>query len=639
MVRAMTLDQVLDDALRLHNAGTMEAADRAYMSAINRFPDSAEARFRRGILHLGAGRFATAATLFRQALALAPEARFYLCLGTALERDGRIQAARAAYREAIGFAAAGPAPELADAQFGLGCCNYLLGQIEGAIAAYGAAVAARPGFSAAWYNLGVALNALKRPHEAAEAFRGAVRADPDNAEAWVNLAFALKNIGQPQAALLACEEARARGLTHPALLLNQGSALHGLYRYEEAIETLTAAMQAAPDQADTYVSLAGVLHDCGQHERAIEVASRALDLTPDYAPALLNRGLALHALGRLEEAIADRRAVLRRIPDHADAHFDLASSLLISGRLREGWEEHEWRWQRPPMMPRDFSQKLWRGEAIAGQTILLHAEQAYGDTLQFVRYAPMVAALGARVVLEVPTALTRLFSCLPGLAAVIAQGAALPDFDLHCPLLSLPLAFGTTLATVPAEIPYLSADPALVAKWQGRLPAAEGSLRVGLVWAGEPRPEMIEAHRIDRRRSMKLADFSPLAAIPGVRFISLQKGSPAAQVAAPPAGMTIFDPMPEVMDFADTAAIIAGLDLVIAVDTSVAHLAGALGKPVWLLSRFDGCWRWLRERRDSPWYPSLRLYRQENPGAWGAPIAAITEDLRRLAQGSTARAA
>ncbi len=261
----------------------------------------------------------------------------------------------------------------------------------------------------------------------------------------------------------------------------------------------------------------------------------------------------------------------------------------------------------------------------ADRTILLHAEQGYGDTLQFCRYVPLVAQR-ARVVLGVPTALRRLMASLPGDKLIVTEDDALPPFDLHCPLLSLPLAFGTTLATIPATIPYLRADRLLTARWRKRLTALPG-LKVGLVWAGESSQAMADAQARDRRRSIPLARLARLGDVPRVSLVSLQKGAAATQAREPPAGLTIHDWTDELTDFADTAALVAGLDLVISVDTAVAHLAGALGKPVWVLNRADACWRWLRDRSDSPWYPTVRLFRQPTHGDWDPVITEVAAAL------------
>ncbi len=619
----MTLDQILENAATLQQSGAVEAAERAYLVAISHFPDSAEARYRRGLLHLSQNRSATAAILFRQALALAPAPRFYLSLGAALEQDGRPQAAAAAYREAVAGA-----PDLMEAKFGRGRCQHLMGQIEAAVATYREVLAARPQASPVWFNLGMALHALRRPAEAASAFRAAVTSAPDNAEAWVNLAFMLELADQPEAALRACEEARAAGVALPALLVNHASALRALGRFEAAIALCTEILRQTPGDADAYATLTATLAEMGQYDRAIATADLALEYHPGLARVESNKGIALLGLGRIEAAIAALRRGVAANPADPDIAVNLGLALLASGtHMREGFALFEHRRRQVTAATRSFSRPCWQGEDITGRTLLLHAEQGFGDTLQFIRYVKLVAASGARIILEVQPELVRLCAALPGVAQVVATGAALPDFDLHCPLLSLPHVFGTDLASIPAAIPYLTVDPALANLWASRLSTGPG-VRVGLVWAGHAQSHRAYARRIDPRRSLALAALAPLGAVPGIAFVSLQKGAPAEELANPP--FAIADPMAEVADFADTAAIIAGLDLVISVDTAVAHLAGALGKPVWMLSRFDGCWRWLRERQDSPWYPTLRLYRQPSPGDWAPAIAALAADLTQL---------
>jgi hypothetical protein len=317
-------------------------------------------------------------------------------------------------------------------------------------------------------------------------------------------------------------------------------------------------------------------------------------------------------------------------PDYADAHFNLAASLLLVGQFDEGWREYEWRWKQEKKKPhlRGFSQPLWDGGDIGDRILLLHAEQGLGDTLQFCRYVPAIAA-GRRVVLEVQRPLVPLLAGLPGLERIVAQGDPLPPFDLHCPLLSLPLVLGTTLETIPGQTPYLRADPQRTAAWRERVGQLDG-LKVGLVWAGN------QAMSGDRRRSARLELFSELADLPGVSFVSLQKGPAASQ--SPPSGLILHDWTDDLQDFGETAALIEALDLVIGVDTAVVHLAGALGRPVWLLNRFDRCWRWLLNRDDSPWYPTLRQFRQSQPGDWRGVLREVRAELQTCSLGrSTVR--
>ncbi len=314
-------------------------------------------------------------------------------------------------------------------------------------------------------------------------------------------------------------------------------------------------------------------------------------------------------------------------------------ALLRAGRWAEAWPDYEWRLKlaghatmRPRLLP-----ALATLPDLAGRTVLIVHEDGYGDTLHFARYLPLLAARGARVIVGVPAPLTRIMRSVDGVAAVHTLDDPYPHHDAYCPFFSLPRAFATTPDSIPAPIPYFRANPASVRHWSARLPAAP--LRVGLVWAGQARPMLPGFVTLDGRRSMALAVLAPLAAIPDVLFISLQYGPEGAQAATPPSGMTLFDPMADVADFADTAAIVANLDLVISVDTSVVHLAGALGKPVFLLDRYDHCWRWLSGRDDSPWYPALRIFRQTRIGDWDPVVARVAAALAGFAARSRARSA
>jgi hypothetical protein len=318
-------------------------------------------------------------------------------------------------------------------------------------------------------------------------------------------------------------------------------------------------------------------------------------------------------------------------PNDAYAHFNRSLSLLALGHYERGWEEYEWRWKSAlAHVRRDFSAPLWRNDfPLDGKTILVHAEQGLGDALQFCRYVPLLAAR-ATVVLVVPKSLTRL---LAGMAQTVTTGEPLPRFDAWIPMMSLPLAFRTTAETIPSPARYLHADPERIAVWRQRLAPLPGR-KVGLVWSGSPRADDPRSRLIDRRRSMALDWLAPLASVPDISLISLQKGEAAVQAQTPPSGMVLHDPSSELQDFADTAALVEALDLVISVDTSVAHLAGALGKPLWVLNRYDQCWCWLAGRTDSPWYASARLFQQKTHGDWTAVIHAVTAALRARAYGN-----
>jgi hypothetical protein len=409
---------------------------------------------------------------------------------------------------------------------------------------------------------------------------------------------------------------------YPEAHNNLGVALRGQGRPDEAVAHFRRALALRPGYPEAYNNLGIALAQQGQLDEAVVQFGHALASKPDYPEAHANLGGALVDQGRPDEAVAHFRRALALRPNYPEAHSNLATALLAQGDLAAGWEEYEWRWKTPHMIEaaRDFAQPRWRGEAAEGRTLLIHAEQGFGDTVQFCRYAPLAANCGLRVIVEVQEPLVRLLRCLPGVDLVVGRGEALPPFDLHCPMLSLPSALATTPPSIPSAASYLHADPAQVAAWRTRLAAmGRRGLRVGLAWAGNP------ALPTDRRRSLTPDRLAPLFELSGLQFFSLQKDGPAAPEAFP-----LTDLMGEVEDFADTAALVANLDRVVSVDTAVAHLAAALGKPVWLLNRFDSCWRWQAGRRDSPWYPTMRLYRQPCPGNWASVLAEVARDLRVL---------
>jgi hypothetical protein len=391
-----------------------------------------------------------------------------------------------------------------------------------------------------------------------------------------------------------------------------------LGRPTDAAVQFHAWLAQAPTDAGGHHALALALAESGDIEAAISHLRQAIAIDPAPAAGWSNLGMLLKIERQFEEAIAAHDAAVLRAPHDPQIRVNREVALLHAGRLTEAWRDYEWRLRQPGHTGLPLATLLpdVAGLDLNGRTVLVTHEEGFGDTLQFIRYVPLLAEHGARVVLAVPTELERLAKGIAGVAEIRAGNAQLPSFDYHCPVFSLPRAFGTTMETIPAETPYLSIDPALTAQWQSHLPS--GGLRVGLVWAGQARPWLPGFSTLDGRRSAGIAAFAPLSDVRGAHFISLQKGSAATQPV--PAGLALNDPMPEVTDFADTAAIVAGLDLVVSVDTAVVHLTGALGKPVFLLDRYDNCWRWFSGREDSPWYPRLRIFRQERLGDWATPV-------------------
>ncbi|MGQ9370212.1 tetratricopeptide repeat protein [Azospirillum sp. ST 5-10] len=648
----------------LRAQGRVGAAVACLRNALMIDPGNAGVHYNTGNALRAAGVPGEAAARFAAAARLQPEnAEAHNNLGLTLRDLGRDGRAMAAFRRALAVR-----PDHAEALNNLGLA---LGPAGGGrtLAAFARAVRVQPDRSDLRCNFGVAQKEHRRPAEAAETLRRAAALRPDHADGWYSFANALRESDRGAQAEPLYRRALRLAPGHADAWNNLGLALTGLERLDEAVPTLERALALRPDYAEAFNNLGAALKERDALDAATAAFHRALavrpgfpegfinlgvvlkfkgDLdgamecyrravTPGNAPpyAFYNMGNAFQAKGDLDGAIASFDRAVGLDAEYVDAHWNLSLALLARGDFARGWAKYEWRWRNKGTPPRDFPQPQWTGEDIAGRTILLHAEQGLGDTLHFVRYAPMVAARGARVVLEVQGPLVRLLAPMlgQGVAQILAKGDPLPAFDVHCPLLSLPLAFGTRLETIPAEIPYLHPPVAEVETWRGRLPA-DGRLRVGLVWAGNPRKEVPGANAVDRRRSIALAQLAPLAGTPGVRFYSLQKGDDAsAQAKEPPPGLELVDWMDGVGDFADTAAFVSHLDLVVGVDTSVVHLAGGMGKPVWVLSRFDGCWRWLTGRDDSPWYPSLRLYHQEKAGDWAPVIDRLARDLRAWAAG------
>ena len=580
-----------------------------------------------------------------------------LAKGNALAASGRLEEAEAAYREA-----AQCDPDNAEAHFKLGNALRLLGRADAALDAIDRAIAARPGWIEAHIGRAATLDLGGRREQAVVAYQDAIARWPDEAAPRTGLGNLLLRMERPAEALQTLQTAAALSPTSALIQCHLGLALLELERLEEATAALQEALCLRPDFPEALVSLAealrkrgcldearqaaeaaikidfsqptahhhlgNVLCDLGAFAEGSNAYRRALGLQPGDPTVMSNLGNALYALGQLPEALAQHRMAVSLRPGSVGSRYNLAVALLAAGELEEGWEAYESRLQLglPSSVRRNIAQPRWTGEALEGRTIFLYGEQGLGDTLQFVRYAPLVAQRSGRVVLEVPAPLVRLMRQMPGVGAVIPTGTLPAEFDLHCPLLSLPYIFGTRLESIPASVPYLAADASLIEAWRDRMP--QDGKRVGLVWSGNPRADQPLAAFVDRRRSIPLRQFAPFAAVPGISWISLQKGPPASQLQNAPRGLHIRDLMDEVDDFADTAALVAHLDLVIAVDTSVAHLAGALGKPVWMLSRYDACWRWLRDRSDSPWYPTMRIYRQPRPGDWDAVIERVAADLR-----------
>lgn len=576
-------------------AGAVHDAEAFHRALLRNDPRNADALLGLGVLCLDTGRAGEAESLFRALAAVRPGADCSYHLGLALTALERAED-EAAYRQALVF---------------------------------------RPGFPEALCNLGAGLNAQGRLEEAGQIYRRVLAVRPDHAEALSNLGLIRQGLGMLDRGVAALRRALAVQPGNPDILHNLALALDKQRRLDEAADAARRAVAVRPDHAEALSTLGTLLRELDRLAPSILAQRNAILLRPDRAETLNNLGNSLHDLGRLDEAVTAYGRALAIRPDFTGAHWNRALSRLLGGDYSRGWDDYEWRLRQEGVQAPGgpFPQPLWRGEEPARGTLLVHAEQGFGDTIQFIRYVPAAVARGWRVVVEAPRPLLRLLGSLPvpeGHVTLVAKGDPLPPFDAHCPLLSLPRAFRTEVATIPAPIPYLGADPERVAAWERRLPprtmvtAAQGregqgggplaGLRVGIVWQGNPQAA------VDRGRSVPLAEFAPLARIPGLRLVSLQKNHGLEQLDRLPDGMRVtvlgpdFDGGPDA--FLDTAAVMTGLDLIVTTDTAIAHLAGALGRPVWLALKAVPDWRWLMTREDCPWYPTMRLFRQTRPGDW-----------------------
>jgi tetratricopeptide (TPR) repeat protein len=529
---------------------------------------------------------------YRQLLRTDPNhAEVYVNIGIALKAQGRFDEAIAHYKQAIYLK-----PQLVEAHYNL--ANLLKEQerYAEAIENYTQAVRLKPDFYQAYYNLGNTLRSSGQFSEAIDNYRQAVRLKGDYTAAYNNLAMTLKDVG----------------------------------RIGEAIENYREAIRLKPDYAEAHNNLGIAFKDQGRLAEAVESYRRAVSLRPHYAEAHNNMGIALHASGEHDRALECFEQAIQLAPDHAQARWNRSLVLLLKGRFTEGWEEYQWRRRinlATSAYPHTLDKPRWDGKPFAGKRLLVHYEQGLGDNLQFVRYLPTVKQLGGTVVFETPRSMYGLLRAFDGIDELVEASPERPpdvEFDSYTSLMDLPGIFGTTLETIPADVPYIYADSAKVEHWRGRLCGSH--FKVGIVWAGRPTgPNEVLSLQ---HRSCGLKHFEVLADVAGVALYGLQKGPPAAQVDELSEQIIVGNLAEQFDDFADTAGVIENLDLVICIDTSVAHLAGAMGKPVWVLLKSDADWRWLLDRQDSPWYPTMRLFRQRRPGDWSEVLSRVAGELR-----------
>jgi tetratricopeptide (TPR) repeat protein len=605
--------ETLAQAMEHHMAGRFDEAERLYLKLHQRDPKDEEVLYLLGILCCDVGIPESACRFLDQALKLSPgfvEARHQL--GSAFAQAGRHQDALVQFDLVLQIA-----PSSAPSQIAAAEALIELGRAKEAVVRL-ERVLASDSNADAWRVLAKAALRMNDPARAEACCISSLSLSPDHLDTLNFLGIArlqqrkFNDAIEPLTRVLelAPQANQARN--------NLGMALRKLGRLPEAQALLEQALQQDPSYAEARANLADVLRMLGRTQEARAHLDQVIAGAPRMLSALNNFAALLQDLGEHDEALALLERASALAPDNPQVRWNRALSELATGDYVRGWEDFEARWDGCENLSGAYSKPLehaWRGEPIAGKRVLLWAEQGFGDTLQFVRFGRALTERGATVLLEAQPELVGALRTVPGIASVAARGERVPEYDMHSPLMSLPHRLGVTLETLGTGDSYLTADVEREQRWMQRL-AEYPHPRVGLVWAGRARKGAVDLAAIDARRSLSFAQLAPIIAVPGVQFFSLQKDSSESNVAR--AGCLDFSG--EWKDFADTAAFIANLDLVISVDTAVAHLAGAMGKPVWLLNRYDSCWRWLRGRTDSPWYPTLVQFRQPKPGEWATPV-------------------
>ncbi|MDR4499745.1 MAG: tetratricopeptide repeat protein [Candidatus Scalindua sp.] len=621
-----TLELEPDHVMAINNLGTalqklgkLDEAIASYRHAVFLKPEYAEPYYNLGNTWKKKGQLDKAVEYYHRAIELKPhDSQSYSRIGDIYREQGKFGKAIMSYRHATELK-----PDDAELQCNLGAALQKTGRVDDAIRCYRRALDIKPDYFLAHSNLGSALQETGAFEEAVQRYQMARQISPDSEVIHNNLGTALKKLGKFSEAEESYRKAIALKPDYAEAYNNLGTVFLEQRKLQEAVSSYNLALELKPDFAMAYSNLGMVLRELGKFDDAIDSCKKALGIDPDCPESYNNLGASLQAANRLEEAIACYKQATSLNPDYALAHMNMSLALLLAGNFDDGWQEYEWRLRIRNHIPATLKKHMWDGSSLNGKSILIHTEQGFGDTIQFARYLPMVQVLGGKVILECQNELICLLRDFSGIDEFLEYTPtckpAIP-FDVHLSLLSLPRIFGTTLDTVPADIPYIKVDSQLVKKWSKRV-GNNDNFKIGIVWAGSSK------NINNMNRSCSLADFAILAEIPGITFYTLQKGPASGEAANSPEGMEIINLEKELEDFADTAAVIANLDLVISVDTAVVHLAGAMGKPVWNLLTFAPSWRWLQKRDDSPWYPTMRLFRQSHPHVWTHIFQQVKEKL------------
>jgi len=500
-----------------------------------------------------------------------------------------------------------------------------LKRFDEALVSYAQAILVNPSYADAFNNQGIVLQELKRFDEALASYDQAIAIEPKFAQAYYNRGIVLQELKRFDEALASYDLAISINPNFVNAYNNKGVILKSLKRFDEALSIYNQAISIKPDHPKTYYNQGKTLQELNRHDEALACYDQAIKIDPNYLEAYNNRGNTLQAIKQFDRALVNYNHAIAIRPDYADAYFNKSTLLILRGDYKEGWQLYEWRWKQKHNINsrRSYKQALWLGnESLINKTLLITMEQGFGDYIQFIRYALLAEQSGAKVILEAPLLLMKLTATLKGHFILIESGKSLPDFDYYCPVVSLPLAFKTSVETIPAPLSYLYVDEAKKQQWNKRL-GKHVMTRIGLVWAGNP------DHTNDRNRSLLLKQFSSLFTL-SFEFHSLQKDIREVDSQTIMDFPHIYQHQDELQDFSDTAALVDAMDVIISVDTSVAHLAGAMGKKLWLLLPYLPDFRWMLNREDSPWYPSARLYRQEKINDWNAPLQKLKNDLKSI---------
>jgi tetratricopeptide (TPR) repeat protein len=619
---ASALDEQIERARALQQQGKMEAGAALYEEILAAYPDNAEAHYRYANVLKDQGALERAVAAYDRAIALKGDYAHAFCnRAVVLGQMRMLPEAVASYDRAIALD-----PTDALARCNRGMLLNAMGQKDAALASFGDAIVSNADFFPAHFGRAALLQERKQWAAALASYDRALALNAVDTTVYYNRGTVLRELERWPDALATYDRSIALNGEFALAHAGRATTLQHLNRLPEALDSYDRAIEIDPDEAAHHDGRGVVLHKLGRFELALASFNQAGALDPTSAQTCFNRGAMLEKLRDFAGAIASYNLAIARQPGFADACFNVALTSLRVGDFSTGWTQYEWRWRTHngpiALLGRDFRQPLWLGgQDIAGKTILLYGEQGLGDSLQFCRYATLVAELGARVVLEVPPPLASLCATLKGVTQVIPYGEPLPDFDVQCPLMSLPLACGTTLATVPAATPYINSEPRKVTAWQERL-GAKTQPRIGLTWSGS------QAARMHSERCFPLAELSPHLSR-DFEYVCVQTEITPVDQQALAAKPAIRQFPGELRDFGDTAALCECLDLVISMDTSIVHLNGALGNKTWVLLPFDSDWRWLIDREDSPWYPTVRVFQQKSRGDWNGVFEQVAAQLCR----------